>query len=68
MKKTKFNKKLQLNKETVANLNINGMKNIKGGGPLTDGPCDSTSCCGTGEQCVTVEPGTGLLSGCPVCK
>ncbi len=35
MKKVKFNKKLQLNKETVANLNNEEMKNLKGGGPIT---------------------------------
>ena len=35
MKKKKFNKKLSLNKESIANLNSSELDNVKGGHNLT---------------------------------
>ncbi len=49
MKIKKFNKRLSLNKKTIADLNNKEMKNLHGGGPvseLTDCPsCRATVCC-----------------------
>jgi hypothetical protein len=46
MKKVKFNGKLSLNKETIANLNNDNLENIKGGaGPTGSCSCDCTKTC-----------------------
>ena len=64
MKKIQLNKKLQLNKETVANLNNDQMNNINGGGVFSwfGATCQQTLCkdakctvvgvtCGSNTQC-----------------
>lgn len=59
MKKKVFNKKLSLNKETIASLNQFQMYNVKGGNVKTtdESMCSRSSCdSGTGN--------TGVLSGC----
>ncbi|MEI7597131.1 MAG: class I lanthipeptide [Bacteroidota bacterium] len=63
MKKIQLNKKLVLNKETIANLNNEQMTSIKGGLIWSD-YCLPPSCCGI--NCVSMKK-TGALSGCPVC-
>ena len=53
MKKKKFNRKLVLNKKTVAQLNVEELNNLKGGtGEVTPGTCYCPSiifCKDTGE-------------------
>ena len=47
MKPKKRNRKLSINKNTVAHLNIKGMQNVQGGWEFTDIPvttCKSDSC------------------------
>jgi len=48
MKKVTLNKKLQLNKETIANLNEKQMNEVKGGAAFTSGCTDS---CTAGTIC-----------------
>ncbi len=57
MKLKKFKKKLNLNKKTIADLNINEMKEINGG---LDDPVSRwvSGCC----------PTSGLCTGFPDCK
>jgi hypothetical protein len=64
MKTMKFNKKLQLNKKTVSNLNGTEMNRVQGGFRLSDdtrciycvitGPCTAITCpsnCSNGGNC-----------------
>ena len=56
MKKVKFDKKLSLNKETIAKLNNNQMGNVKGGAGAADGaiawPTGGTGrFCGCNDSC-----------------
>jgi hypothetical protein len=68
MKTKKFNKKLKLSKESVANLNIDLLINVKGG-VLTeiitcDGPCDTDLTCGDLSYC---GQGCDTQTFCPPC-
>ena len=47
MKKQRFNKKLVLNKQTVANLNMNEMTNLKGGKDTPPVTQEANGCSGT---------------------
>ena len=62
MKHKKINKKLVLNKNTISNLDSNGMNKVYGGDPVT---YEYTVCftgCATGcIQCPTIMP-----SRCPI--
>jgi bacteriocin-like protein len=63
MKKVKFNGKLSLNKETIANLNNNELNNVKGGAEDTKGPncvINTKASCGSCGVC----PTTDLWSDC----
>jgi natural product precursor len=51
MKKVKLNKKLQLNKETIANLNEKEMNQIYGGLQNTISNCNRNSC--KGIECMS---------------
>lgn len=51
MKTKKLNKKLQINKTTVANLNVVEQKEIKGGATLT--VCSDPTYCDTYNDCDT---------------
>lgn len=50
MKKKNLNQKLQLNKETIANLNNNEMNNVKGG------TITQVETCGWKTECRTCNP------------
>ena len=68
MKKIKLNKKLQLNKETIALLNVNEQNVIKGGATRTQtGDCTTCmdTCCG---PCTSGVEKTTALSGCKACS
>ena len=53
MKKSSFSKKLSLNKKTVANLNVEEMRNSRAGGDKTElgVSCDTGNTC-----CLTIPP------------
>jgi hypothetical protein len=52
MKSKKFEKKLELNKETIANLKINQMKDIRGGlAPSEKSECATCSGCTCPNYC-----------------
>lgn len=51
MKTKKFNKKLPLNKTTVANLNISEQAGIKAGGGPTMTMCTDPTYCDTYSEC-----------------
>jgi len=55
MKKVKFNKKLQLNKETISNLNNDQMNQLQGGTSLTKALtyCGGRTCINWGATCLT---------------
>lgn len=54
MKTKKFNKKLNLNKKTISNLNYGQMRNVNGGGNDIDrNASDGGSCGVTCDTCFT---------------
>jgi natural product precursor len=62
MKTKKFNRKLNLNKNTVSNLDNSTMKNIKGGTLLSDCLCSNFDCtemvlCQPTAKCQPSDPG-----------
>lgn len=65
MKKIKFDRKLSLNKETIARLNDGQMGNVKGGVDLT-ASCAITACVRCPERTLTDHcTGTDLTYPCP---
>ncbi len=48
MKKIELNKKLQLKKETIANLSKSQLESVKGGSPFSIGKCTQSLCWTTG--------------------
>lgn len=52
MKKKKFNKKLELNKETITSLDSNGMKKVKGGETFLCGILQPRSLAGHQPRCI----------------
>ena len=63
MKAKKFSKKLGLNKKTVANLTIKGMKDVLGGKIRTACTYCLYTC--TGLPCTVVYCDTEIMSNCP---
>jgi len=69
MKLKSFNKKLVLNKNTIANLNKAELQNVRGAGSFTcpwDWLCNSYMPCGETEisECWTI--GATYCGGCPI--
>jgi hypothetical protein len=67
MKPKKFNKKLSLNKKTIANLNTNHMGIVQAGHDETSAICPYTDCgCVTGRVtfCGDTCPATGCGATC----
>jgi len=62
MKTRKLEKKLGLNKNTVANLSTKGMKDIKGGKERTACTYCLYTC--TGEPCTVIYCDTVVMSAC----
>lgn len=74
MKSKKFNRKLMLNKKTVANLNTNEMNGVLGGGGQDDdyltnscNPCAFTPGCPESVGCPQVVTET-CVSQCRTCS
>jgi len=65
MRTKKFNKKLNLNKKTIADLDPKKMNGIKGGAPsaFPSGCCSEYVTCGDTCGC----PPPSVTTGCAVC-
>lgn len=68
MKKKHFNKKLQLNKTTISNIQVRDMANLRGGGLISRDPCPSFELpCASDFPCTTVEVPCDSKTYCTGC-